>query len=100
MLQVGRAFLRVWVRLNMAGYGVQVMANPSLHALQVEAGVLPEDYPAAAKGTFARGRAVLRESFGFDAMEIPAWTFRTGKSPALPTEMRTLRRPISEVVVG
>lgn len=100
MLQVGRAFLRAWVRLNLAGYGVQVMANAALHTLQAEAGILPGDYPESSKRTFARGRAVLTEAFGCGADEIPAWMFRTGKSPALPGEMRTLRRPVSEVVAS
>jgi hypothetical protein len=74
------------------------MANPSLHVFQHAAGILPDDYPQASRRVFAEGRAVLTEAFGCDAAEIPAWMFRTGKSPSLPEEMRTLRRPLSEVV--
>lgn len=97
MLRVGRAFLRTWVRLNMAGYGVQVMANPSLHVLQHTAGVIPEDYPEVSKRVFAGGRDVLTQAFGCSENEIPAWMFRTGKSdPVLPA-MRTLRRSVRDV---
>lgn len=96
MLQVGRAFVRAWVRLNMAGYGVQVMANPSLHVLQTVAEVIPEDYPEASKRVFAEGRDILVRAFGCWEGEIPAWMFRTGVSPALPEEMRTLRRTIED----
>lgn len=98
MLHVGRAFLRTWVRLNMAGYGVQVMASPSLHALQHVAGVIPDDYPQESKRLFGRGRAVLTKAFDCRAEEIPAWMFRTGRSSAPPDEMRTLRLPLSDVV--
>jgi hypothetical protein len=98
MLTVGRAFVRAWIRLNMTGYGVQVMASPALHALQHEAGLIPEDYPQASKHIFARGRAALTKAFGCDESQIPAWMFRTGKSPTLPDNMRTLRRPLSDMV--
>ena len=98
MLEVGRVFVRAWVRLNMAGYGVQVMANPSLHVLQTVAEVIPEDYPEKNKRVFEEGRGVLVRAFGCGEGEIPAWMFRTGKSPVLPEEMRTLRRTVGEVV--
>jgi hypothetical protein len=99
LVAVGRAFLRAWVRLNQVGYGVQVMANPSLHVFQHAAGVLPQDYPAPSVRTFARGRKVLSDSFGISPEEIPAWMFRTGVSSALPANWRTLRRPLSDVVL-
>lgn len=98
MFNLGRLFLRAWVRLNMAGFGVQVMANPAIHVFQHVAGILPEDYPAESKRTFAKGERILAEIFGLPAGEIPAWMFRTGKSSPLPAEMRTLRRPLSSVV--
>lgn len=98
MFQLGRVFLRTWVHLNMAGYGVQVMANPAIHAFQHVAGVLPKDYPAESKQVFADGFRVLTEAFGCQEGQIPAWMFRTGKSTPLPSNMRTYRLPESRYV--
>jgi hypothetical protein len=98
MLQVGRLFLRAWVRLNMSGYGVQVMANPSIHVFQHVAGIIPEDYPAESKQLFAEGERILAKAFGLEEDKIPTWMFRTGKSSPLPAKMRTLRLPLLSVV--
>ncbi|MDX1616510.1 MAG: hypothetical protein R3300_19525 [Candidatus Promineifilaceae bacterium] len=98
LVAVGRAFLRVWVRLNLAGYGLQVMANPSLHVYQHAAGLLPADYPAPSKRLFADGGAMLRSAFEIPAAETPAWMFRTGLSSDLPADWRTYRRPLAEVI--
>lgn len=49
MLQLGRLFLRAWVRLNLSGFGVQVMANQAAHVFQHVAGIIPEDYPERSK---------------------------------------------------
>jgi hypothetical protein len=98
MVQLGRLFLRAWVRLNMSGFGLQVMANPSIHVFQHVAGILPEDYPAESKSVFAEGESVLAEAFGLPQGEIPAWMFRTGKSTPLPARMKTLRLPLAKVV--
>jgi hypothetical protein len=99
LVAVGRAFLRTWVRLNQAGFGVQVMANPSLHVFQHAAGILPKDYPESSIQTFAKGREALPDSFGFGPDEIPAWMFRTGISSELPANWRTFRRRLSDVVL-
>lgn len=98
MYRLGRLFLRAWVRLNMSGYGVQVMANPAIHVFQHVASIIPEDYPVESKQVFAEGERILTEAFGVPEGEIPAWMFRTGKSSPLPAEMRTLRLPLSRVV--
>ncbi len=95
MFQLGRAFLRIWVRLNLSGYGVQVMANPAMHAFQHAVGVLPDDYPEASKRVFAEGNRILSAAFGCPKDQTPAWMFRTGISSPLPAEMRTLRQPVS-----
>jgi hypothetical protein len=98
MLQLGRLFLRAWVRLNMSGFGVQVMANPAIHVFQHVAGIIPEDYPEESRRVFAEGKRILADAFGLPGGEIPAWMFRTGKSSTLPAEMKTLRLPLSSVV--
>ncbi|MDX1435865.1 MAG: hypothetical protein R3335_03575 [Anaerolineales bacterium] len=98
LVRLGRSFLRVWVRLNMAGYGLQVMANPSLHVYQFEQGLIPGDYPEASRQVFAEGREKLTDGFGIHENEIPAWMFRTGRSPTLPDEMRTLRLRREDIV--
>jgi hypothetical protein len=98
MLGLGRLFLRTWVRLNMSGFGVQVMANPSIHVFQHVVGIISEDYPVESKDVFAEGERILALAFGLPEGEIPAWMFRTGRSTALPAKMRTLRRPLSKVV--
>lgn len=98
MVQLGRLFLRAWVRLNMAGFGVQVMANPSIDVFQHVIGILPEDYPTRSKQNFARGGKILARAFNLAEGEVPAWMFRTGKSSPLPAEMRTLRLPLSNTL--
>jgi hypothetical protein len=98
MFQLGRLFLRAWVRLNMAGFSVQVIANPAVHAFQYAVGILPEDYPAVSKQVFAGGVGILTAAFGLPASETPAWMFRTGLSSPLPAKMKTLRLPLSSVV--
>ena len=90
--------MRAWVRLNMSGYGVQVMANPSLHVFQHVAGILPGDCPVENKRVFAEGEKILTKAFGLTKGDIPAWMFRTGISSPLPQEMKTLRPPLSKVV--
>jgi hypothetical protein len=98
MLWLGRLFLRTWVRLNMAGFGVQVMASPALHVFQSVAGILPGDYPAESKQVFSTGKRILTDAFELREGEIPAWMFRTGKSSPLPEKMRTLRLPVSRLI--
>jgi hypothetical protein len=98
MYRLGRLFLRIWVRLNLSGYGLQVMANPSMHVFQHIVGILPEDYPTESKYLFAEGEEILAEVFELNDGEIPAWMFRTGKNSPLPEKMRTLRLPLSRVV--
>lgn len=98
LLQLGRLFLRAWVRLNLSGYGVQVMANPSFHVFQHVAGILPDDYPDESKEVFSEGEKILADVFELQEGEIPAWMFRTGISSPLPPEMKTLRLPLSNVV--
>lgn len=96
MVQVGRAFARAWLRLNLAGYGLQVMASPALHALQHAVGVLPADIPADCRRTFALGRDLLTRAFGASSEAYPVWMFRTGVSSTLPAKMRTRRRPLDD----
>ena len=98
MFQLGRLFLRAWVRLNLAGYGVQVMANPSVHVFQTIAGIIPQDYPEESKQVFVEGKEILANAFDLQEGEIPAWMFRTGKSSSLPDKMKTLRLPQENVV--
>jgi len=98
LVTIGRAFLRTWVRLNMAGYGLQVMALPSLHVFQHVTGVIPDDYPDTSKKVFTGGKAILQSNFGIPADETPAWMFRTGKSTPLPDDWRTYRLPLANVV--
>jgi hypothetical protein len=98
LLQLGRLFLPAWVRLNMSRYGVQVMANPSLHVFQHVAGILPGDCPVENKRVFAEGEKILTKAFGLTKGDIPAWMFRTGISSPLPQEMKTLWLPLSKVV--
>ena len=96
--RLGRLFLRTWVRLNLSGYGVQVMANPAIHVFQNVAGILPADYPEESKLMFSKGEEVLRDAFELRKGEVPAWMFRTGKSSPIPASMRTLRLPLSRLV--
>lgn len=97
-VEAGRAFVRAWLRLNLAGYGVQVMASPALHALQSDLGILPHDVPESSRRVFSRGREILLRSFQAQQDDFPVWMFRTGRSPALPENMRTRRRSLGSWV--
>ena len=86
------------MRLNLSGYAVQVMANPSFHVFQHAAGILPQDYPPESKQVFSEGKTILAKAFDLDSAEIPTWMFRTGRNDPIPDKMRTLRRDLSDVV--
>lgn len=96
LVQVGRGFVRAWLRFNLAGYGVQVLASPALHALQHETGVLPSDLPEPVMRLFSSGKEVICRAFHAPQDRLPAWMFRVGRSTPLPERMRTYRRPLAD----
>lgn len=95
VVDAGRAAMRAWLRLTTAGFGVQPLSLSSLYAFLASATGLIE--PDAAP-FFRNGGEILRRTFGMDAGERPIWMFRAGVSPAMPESMRTLRRPVGEVL--
>lgn len=95
VIDAGRSAMRAWLRLTLAGFGVQPMSLSSLNAYLASATDLIE--PAAAP-FFRDGGAILGRAFGFGADELPIWMFRTGRSTPLPERMRTLRLPMEDVL--
>lgn len=92
LVTAGQLAMRVWLSLNQAGYGVHPYTLGSLSQFDLAAGSasgMPDFWPKL----FSDGRNLFRESFALGNEEIPVWLFRTGRSPQLPPEGRTLRLP-------
>lgn len=95
VVDVGRSAMRAWLRLTLAGFGVQPLSLSSLNAYL--ASVTDEIEPSAA-WFFRDGRWILSRAFSVEAGELPIWMFRAGTSPALPEAMRTMRLRVEDVL--
>ncbi|MGM0576451.1 MAG: hypothetical protein ACQEXJ_12040 [Myxococcota bacterium] len=98
LVDAGRLALRVWVRLNRAGYAFQPMSLPSLCVYNERTGVLPSDLPEVVTRRLSRGHGVLTSAFGLPASAHPVWMFRTGRREPLPRSLRSLRRGVDDVL--
>jgi hypothetical protein len=98
LVEAGRLIFSTWVRLNHAGYGVHPLG---LHGLQLYAhargGLAPDTRPEFLE-LFRRGREAVSRAFGLAPDELPVWILRTGVSPPLPPEARTLRLPVHRLL--
>lgn len=98
LVAAGRLILSTWVRLNQAGYGVHPLG---LHALQLYArarGALAPDAPPKLLEFLRQGRQAVSRAFDLGPDELPVWLLRTGLSPPLPPEARTLRLPVHHLL--
>jgi hypothetical protein len=96
--EAGRLAMKAWLRLNQRGYGFQPISSGTVLVLSEAAGCLPQGLPNAFYETVWQGRRLMREQFGLDAAETPAWIFRTGLSPLLPPKGRNLRLAVSQIL--
>jgi hypothetical protein len=94
----GRLMYRVWLELARNGFGVQPLTIASTLAYAAQEGVLNKSTFKGWIEFFENGATVLQHAFAIPAGREVVWMFRTGLSPELPEAMRTLRRPISEVL--
>ena len=97
-VRAGRLALRTWLRLNRAGYGVQpfIVQSVFAHAF-AEGNPAPGTLPEFIE-LFRRGPSLLARAFGLDADEQAIWLFRTGRSPAMPSKLRTRRLPVEKLL--
>jgi hypothetical protein len=91
LVAAGRLALRVWLLLNLRGYGVQAMTNLTCIAYPQRLGTWGE--PTDKIPELAECYAVLQKMFGFTDTELPIFCFRTGLPVApYPKNARSLRR--------
>lgn len=91
LVAAGRLALRVWLRLNLAGYGFQPMTNLTSILYPQQRG--DWKLPPRLAHYVHNGYAIVQETFGFPMGETPIFCFRTGlASGSYPQQARTLRR--------
>ena len=98
LIDAGRMILRVWVRLNQNGFGVQPLSASSLLVYNAASGDLNRIFPTPWVEHFKRGTQFLRDAFELADSEMPIWTIRYGLASPIPDGMRTRRRPVDEVL--
>ncbi|MDD5227284.1 MAG: hypothetical protein PHN45_10825 [Methylococcales bacterium] len=96
LVSLGRLTLRIWLLLNLRGYGFQplcTLASP-IYAERIGQPYLPEQLAPLMNG----GYEILQRMFSFPDDEVPFFYFRTGLSMGeYPKNTKSLRR--SENVV-
>ncbi len=99
LVSAGRLVLRVWLRLNLAGYAAQPFTLPALPVYMAFSGGLPEGTRPEFEALFQAGRGILSTAFGLAGSELPIMLLRTGIAPSsLPRELKALRRPVEQVL--
>jgi len=91
LVDAGSLVLRMWLMLNLEGYGFHPMENlPSI--------IYPKyfgyfDLPENLKYLIDGGYDILQDMFGYSNDEVPIFCFRTGRPLSdYPLNARTLRR--------
>ncbi|MBF0280710.1 MAG: hypothetical protein HQM13_23150 [SAR324 cluster bacterium] len=87
----GRLTLRIWLLLNMNGYGFQPLSNLSSTIYPLQTGRL--NLPKHLAHLVENGYEILQRVFGFSKQETPIFCFRTGVAKGeYPENARSLRR--------
>ncbi|OQY54817.1 MAG: hypothetical protein DRR08_16695 [Candidatus Parabeggiatoa sp. nov. 2] len=87
----GRLVLRLWLLLNLRGYGFQPITN--LPAIIYPQRLGTFNLPNSLNDLVANGYETLQQVFGFSEPELPIFCFRTGRAMGeYPAIARTLRR--------
>jgi len=99
IVEAGRIALRIWVRLNADGFGVQSLSALPLFTFAASTGSLPELNPGYAE-LFESAVPTFRRVMGWSDQITPLWLFRTGITTPLAPRMRCPRLRPDEVVVS
>lgn len=87
----GRLVIRVWLLLNLRGYGFQPLTNVPAIIYPQRLGTFK--LPNQLNHLVANGYETLQQVFGFSEPELPIFCFRTGRAMGdYPAVARTLRR--------
>ncbi len=87
----GRLALRIWLLLNLRGYGFQAMTNLTAIVYPQRLGTF--NLPDHLAHLVANAYETLQGLFGFSDRELPIFCFRTGLAARkYPANARTLRR--------
>ena len=87
----GRLVIRLWLLLNLRGYGFQPLTN--LPAIIYPQRLGTFKLPNHLNYLVANGYETLQQLFGFSEPELPIFCFRTGRAKGeYPAIARTLRR--------
>jgi hypothetical protein len=90
-VEAGRLALRIWLLINLRGYGFQAMTNVT--ALVYPTHVGNYELPSPYKELMADGYEILQRTFGFSDQEVPVFCFRTGRPIGKQAESaKSLRR--------
>jgi hypothetical protein len=92
LVRLGEFSYLVWLILNSNGFGVQPLSYCSTSIMNLVTGAFEGDGMEAEHQFFRHGREVVQKNFGFSPNQIPTWLFRTGLSPVIGKESRSLRR--------
>jgi hypothetical protein len=91
LIASGRLSLRIWLLLNLNGYGFQPLTNLPALIYPLHLGNL--DIPNHLTALVENGYETLQQIFGFPEPELPIFCFRTGLAMGeYPVNARTLRR--------
>lgn len=96
--QAGRMMYRAWLELTKLGFGVQPLTIASTLVFCAHGGLLDPSYSQNWTDFFKGGEEILRRAFKIPVDHLPIWMIRTGRASALPKDLRTLRKPIQEVL--
>lgn len=99
LVDVGRATLRLWLVLDLEGYGFQPVTTASLSVYDAVVGVLPASMSDADRHLLVDGRRTLKEEFRLAPTDVPAWMFRTGRA-RLPRPEPTYRLRREHILTG
>lgn|GEM_PF-2140785 len=97
LVDVGRAAMRAWLRLDAAQWAVQPMSLAPLAVWYGAQGLLPTDLSTRMHRRLLGVTARLQAAVGAQTDELPLWLMRTGPAPTTPAA-RTGRLPVSRAL--
>lgn len=95
---MGRAGFEIWTHLCQHDFGVQPISAPSLSAYDLQTGHVNPSMNAYYQKLFNDGHQIMSREFLLAKDVTPCWLFRTGFSPDYPTQFRTQRKPLNQVM--
>jgi hypothetical protein len=98
LLSVGRLAMRLWLRLNQAGYGVQPLTISSLLMYNAKRGMLDPETQRLFGARYPAGEVLLKRDCAIPQGAEPVWLWRTGISDPLPVSWMTPRRDVESIL--